>query len=629
MIYQTGRSWIRSTSFVVATFVATIVVSGLAYGQVTHDYVPGEIIVKLRSKSKTLQAQAFIGKAVAEKGMSLKGSWTGLNMHQFALKAGDSVEKTIAELQNDPDVEFAEPNYIIRQADFAREGEQVAMSDVQAQAVNDVTTFAQTGAPIGLSSSWSNQTAGKAPAVVAVIDTGLDASHPVFASTNAVWTNVGEIPGNGIDDDNNGYIDDVHGWNFVANNNNPMDDEGHGTHVSGIVLGVSQDITATTLRTASVQIMPLKFLDSTGSGSTSDAIKAIYYAANNGAKVLNNSWGGGGFSNSLLTAIAYSYDKKVVFVAAAGNAANNNDSSPTYPANYNVPNLISVAATTDTDAWASFSNYGSQTVHVGSPGNSIYSTFPNSQYGRASGTSMATPFISGLAALMVREQPSMNGYQVKNLIFSSAQSIASLQTRTTTKSRMNAASGLTVSKTTVVAASQPTYDVSSYRSPSAVDAEQAVPACGLVKAIYDSSGGGGEGPLGPFRNLTFFGVLLLLVSPILVSFTLRNRAEGRNQRRHERFEISSAVTMKLGDRELTGQVSSISMGGVQVNTDAWLENGGVVTMSIASPDGKETISVQGKVVWSEEQKRYGVAFANADSSIKSTIAAWTKGLLST
>ena len=507
--------------------------------------------------------------------------------------------------------------------------ESVYEAAAAAQSSGTVTTFAQTSAPIGASSGWSSQTAGKSPPIVAIIDTGIDSSHTVFTQSGAVYTNPGEIPSNGIDDDNNGYIDDVHGWNFVANTNSPFDDDGHGTHVSGIVLGVTQDITATTLQPAAIRIMPLKFLDSTGSGSTSDAVKAIYYAVNNGAKVLSNSWGGGGFSNALLDAIAYAYDHKVVFVAAAGNASSNNDISATYPANYNVPNMISVASTTDTDGWSSFSNYGVSTVHISAPGSSIFSTFPGNMWGRASGTSMATPFVAGLAALMVRESPNMPGYQVKSLIFSAGQQIASLNSRTVTKERMYIPSALTMSKTAQVSSAQPSYNAASARMPSSDGSgADATPACGLVaKAIDDARNGGGPG--GPFHNLAFFGMLLILVSPIFVSVLLRHRPSGREKRRYERFEISSSVTLKIGDRELNGQVSSISQGGVQVNTDAWLHNGGVVTMSIASPDGKESISVQGQVVWSEEQKRYGVAFSNAESSIKSTIARWTAGLMST
>ncbi|MES2962501.1 MAG: S8 family serine peptidase [Bdellovibrionota bacterium] len=612
---------VSSTSLLTLAFVTL----GLCLPvQAKPKSVPGEIIVKLKGKSKTLQAQAFIGKAVSEKSMSLKGSWSGLNMHHFALKAGESVDQAIADLQADPDVEYAEPNYIFDKQSAGPEGEAVAMSDVQVSAAESSSAFTQTSAPIQLTNAWAQGTSGLGTPVVAVIDTGLDLAHSVFTGSNAIWSNTDEIAGNGVDDDNNGYIDDTVGWNFVANTNSPQDDDGHGTHVSGIVLGATQDITAVTLAQAKIKIMPLKFLDAHGSGSTADAVKAIYYGVNNGATVLSNSWGGGGFSNSLLTAIAYAYDKKVIFLAAAGNASSNNDAAPTYPANYSVPNIVSVAATSDIDGFASFSNYGKTSVHVGSPGVSIWSTLPGNMYGRQSGTSMATPFVSGLAALMVRENPSMSAYQVKNLIFGSSQVISSLTNRTTTQARINAYNAMVSAKAATADASQPAYDASAARSPASVEGEQ-VAGCGLVaKAVYD--GAGGSGPSGPFRNLMFFAVLAILVAPILVSVVLRNR-EPAHRRRHTRYQIDSSVTMKIGDRELVGQVSSISLGGVQVNTEAWLENGGLVTMSIRSPDGTDQIDVQGKVVWSEEKKRYGVAFDNAQENTVAAISRWTQSLM--
>lgn len=591
--------------------------------QQSAEYVPGEVIVKLKGKSKSVQAQAFIGKAVSEKAMTLKGSWGGLNMHQFGLKPGQSVDAAIAELKADPEVEFAEPNYIVHQQSAGLEGQPVAMSVVREQSGGQVSTFSQTAAPIRSQEAWSAMTPSLTPPVVAVIDTGVDLNHQVFVDSGAIWTNPNEVV-NGIDDDGNGYVDDVHGWNFVAGSNSPMDDDGHGTHVSGIILGTTQDITAASLQPATIRIMPLKFLDQNGSGTTSDAVKAIYYAVNNGAKVLNNSWGGGGFSNALLDAIAYAYDHKVVFVAAAGNASNNNDQNPTYPANYTVPNMISVAATSDLDGFASFSNYGSQTVHMGSPGVSIWSTLPNDTWGRSSGTSMATPFVSGLAALMVREAPSMNGYQVRELIFSGTDPVASLNSKTITKGRLDVYGGIMAAKGTPVDPSQPAYDVSAYsRSPSS----EAAPGvgCGLVaKSIYDSSDKGG--PSSPQRNVAFFGLLLALVAPVVLSVALRQRS-GKNLRRHTRYQIDSQVRVRFGDRELVGNVSTISLGGVQLNTDAWLENGGVVKMSIQSPDGADEIQVEGKVVWSEEHKRYGVAFSNAEEPALAKINRWTQSLL--
>lgn len=606
--------------------------TSVAHAQVvTREYVPGEIIVKLKGKAKTLQSQAFVGKAVSEKSMSLKGSWAGLNMHHFALKAGQGVEEVIREMQNDPDVEYVEPNYIVRRQSTGIEGEPVAMSEVQSAASSGGTysTYAQTSAPIQLSQAWAAMSAGKTPPVVAIIDTGIDFNHAVFTGSGAIWTNPNEIPSNGIDDDKNGYIDDVHGWNFVANSNSPADDDGHGTHCAGIVLGTTQDITASPIAAAQVRIMPLKFLDANGSGSTADAVKAIYYAVNNGAQVLSNSWGGGGFSSSLLDAITYAYNHKVAFVAAAGNASTNNDSSPTYPANYNVPNMISIAATSDLDGLASFSNYGASTVHVGSPGVSIWSTYPTNMYARLSGTSMATPFVAGLAALILREAPSMTGYQVKNLIFGGAQSVSSLQTKTTTKSRINVYNSVVAAKTSTVDPNQPSYDSSMARAPASSDSAAApsLGGCGLVsKMIRDSGGDDGGSFSGPQKNLSFFALLIVLIAPVLVSLALRQRS-GKYQRRFARYQIDSSVRLRFGDRELVGQVSTISLGGVQLNTDAWLEKGGVVKMSIRSPDGRDELEVEGKVVWSEEHKRYGVAFANADDSVLANISRWTQSLL--
>jgi hypothetical protein len=618
------------------SMTASTVVHAQAKIAQSAEYVPGEVIVKLKGSSKSLQSQAFIGKAVSQNSMALKGSWGGLNMHHFGLKPGQTVEGAMTELQADPAVEYAEPNYIVHKQDVGEPSQPLPYAQFKAQAqtqgasamsVNAVanSSRAQTTAPIGAQNAWTSQTVGKAPVIVAVIDTGIDFNHSVFTDTGVIWQNSGEIAVNNIDDDGNGYIDDIHGWNFVNNSNLPQDDAGHGTHVSGIILGVSQDIFANQLHSATIRIMPLKFLDSTGSGTTSDAVKAIYYAVNNGAKVLNNSWGGGGFSSSLLDAIAFAYDHKAVFVAAAGNAATNNDQAPTYPANYNVPNIISVAATSDQDGLASFSNYGAQTVHMGSPGVSIYSTLPNESIGLSSGTSMATPFVTGLAAIMLRESPTMSGYQIKSLIFSNADAISSLQTTTITRARLDLSTSLQSAKVTAADATQPAYSASSSnRDPASAGASAG--GCGLVvKNMYDS---GGDGPTGPSRNITFFALLVILVAPVVVSVILRNR-EGKNQRRYQRYEINSQVRLKFGDRELLGQVSSISLGGVQLNTDAWLEHGGVVKMSISSPDGRDEIQVEGCVVWSEEQKRYGVAFSNAGETTLEAISRWTQGMLKT
>lgn len=245
-------------------------------------------------------------------------------------------------------------------------------------------------------------------------------------------------------------------------------------------------------------------------------------------------------------------------------------------------------------------------------------------YGRASGTSMATPFVSGIAAMMLRENPALSAYQIKSLIMSGAQPIASLQSKTVSNSRLNAYNAVLASKATVGVSEQPSF-VASSRAPAGADSGAS--GCGLVQSMIDDA----SGPSGPNRNLAFFGILLLFAAPVIVALSLR-KTSGKSRRRFPRYQIASQVTMSVGGRELKGQVSSISMGGVQLSTDgtdpdAWLENGGVVTMMIKSPDGKEQINVSGKVVWVEEKKRYGVAFAGADSSVLNSIGRWTANLL--
>lgn len=605
------------------------------------EYVSGEIIVKLKGKSKSLTAQAFVGKAVTEKSMTLKGSWSGLNMHQFKIANKTQMKTTLQDLKADPEVEYAEPNYILRAPGDVPEGHsavsfsQARSAAAQVAGTSAVGIYAQTQAPIALPHTWAElSTTSGSPVVVAVIDTGVDYNHTIFQESGAIWTNEREIPNNGIDDDGNGYIDDVRGWNFVNGNNNPMDDNYHGTHVAGIVLGVTQDLFASPMAPAKIRIMPLKFLDADGAGATSDAVQAIYYAVNNGARVLNNSWGGGGYSRSLLDAVSYAYSHRVVFAAAAGNASSNNDAVPTYPAGYSVPNVISVAATNDYDVLASYSNYGAASVHVGAPGSGIWSSMPGNMFGSISGTSMATPFVAGLAATILYENTSLSAYQVRDLIFTGADPVRSLQNRTITKARINTFNSVLAAKTASGSSQQPAF---SGRNPASDDDGAAVGGCGLVKALHDDIGGPGGTAQ---RNIVFFGLLAAFLAPILVAFMLR-RQSGKSRRRYPRYQIASEVRMTVGGRELVGQVNSISLGGLAVATgvadvaegsqgadpDAWLENGGVVAMVIKSPDGREEIKVAGRVVWSEEKKGYGVAFEGADSSVLNSIGRWTAGLL--
>lgn len=595
------------------------------------DYVPGEVLVKLRQGTDNEAAYSFLGKAHQDKNLVLENAWSGMNMYHFKTKAGQSVEQTIQQLRMDPNVEYAEPNYILRKASEVGIHEVYSAEEIHNYHVSG--SYLTTDADIGVLEFWAfKQSQGQVGAnsshrpIIAVIDSGVDINHPVFQNTNSIWTNPHEIPNNHIDDDGNGYIDDVYGWNFVANNGSMYDDEGHGTHVAGIVLSVDQDIFHPSPVDSKVQIMPLKFLNHNGVGTTSNAIKAIYYAVNNGASVLNNSWGGPSYSAALHEAVIYSYNHGVSFVAAAGNAATNNDSQPMYPASLDVPNVISVAATTSSDYLASFSNYGFNSVGIGSPGVSIYSTLPNNTYGNSSGTSMAAPLVAGAAIQMKVESPNMLGYQIKSILFNQSQYVNQLAHKVYTEGKLNVNNAVTFAQGATVQTSQPAYHNSFNNNRELASAISGGGGCGTIAKIYrDQMQGPSTGFPETWYVLTVLGLLIL---PMIILTWLRTRSP-ENRRRFERFSIESDVRIRLGQRELVGSVSTISLGGAQVNTDALLDNGGIVSLTISSPDGQESLEVQGRVVWSEAHKAYGVEFKDTTAKALDQISGWTQHLKKT
>jgi alpha-tubulin suppressor-like RCC1 family protein len=289
--------------------------------------------------------------------------------------------------------------------------------------------------------------------IVGVIDTGVDWTHPDLVEN--IWQNLGEDadgdghvleqiggawqfdPGdiNNIDNDGNGYTDDFVGWDFKNNDNNPMDDNSHGTHCAGTIGARGNNGIGVAGVCWEAKIMALKFMDANGGGLTSGAVAALNYATTKGAKITSNSWGGGGYSTSLYNAIQNAQNNDALFVAAAGNAAQNNDVIPTYPANYNNPNVIAVASSNSNDILSSFSNYGATNVDLAAPGSSIYSTTPNNSYGYKSGTSMATPHVAGAAALV--RCPSMTYADVKAALLNNVDILPALSGKCVTGGRLN------------------------------------------------------------------------------------------------------------------------------------------------------------------------------------------------
>ncbi|MGE3263177.1 MAG: S8 family peptidase [Bacteriovoracia bacterium] len=296
-------------------------------------------------------------------------------------------------------------------------------------------------AMIGSSAAW-DISRGSASVVVAVLDSGVDYTHPDLAAN--MWKNPGEIAGNGIDDDGDGFVDDLYGWNFVSNNNSPMADDGsfHGTHVAGTVGAVGDNGIGISGHSPKVKLMALKFLGSEGAGYTSDAIKGVNYAVDHGAKIINNSWGGSSKSQALSAAIDHARAAGVLFVVAAGNEGQNNDKVDAYPTNYPQDNLVRVAASNSSDKLVSWSNYGAKKVDLAAPGVNIYSTKNGNSYQNLSGTSMATPLVSGVLATMIAVRPDLSYQQIKGALLETVDVKSAYRGKVAWNGRVNAAKAL-------------------------------------------------------------------------------------------------------------------------------------------------------------------------------------------
>lgn len=289
---------------------------------------------------------------------------------------------------------------------------------------------------IDATQAWDTTT-GNPSTIVAVIDSGIDMTQPDFAGR--IWTNVGEVNGVvGADNDGDGFANDIHGWNFLSNTSDVNDDNGHGTHVSGILAATGNDGVGVVGVNWKAQIMPLKFIGADGNGSVDDAVRAIYYAVNHGARVINASWGGGQKIQALTDAIAFANSRNVVFVTAAGNESVNNAVQKSFPADDRLPNVISVAAVDNTGHLASFSNFGATTVDIAAPGVNIRSTVPGG-YATYSGTSMSAPYVSGVVSLLVGLHPEYTAKQLVQRVLNSAKPLAGLKGKVITGGIVDAA----------------------------------------------------------------------------------------------------------------------------------------------------------------------------------------------
>jgi alpha-tubulin suppressor-like RCC1 family protein/subtilisin family serine protease len=371
-------------------------------------YLAREVVVKRAFQVSEQQFTAAIASLGGRRTGSTDLLATELGYERVVLPETVNADQAIKALLDKGVAESAERNYVVN--------------------VDATTNDPSLGSLWGLTKSrtreaWDFAT-GSAQVIVAITDTGIDPQHADLAAN--IWRNSGEIPGNNVDDDGNGFVDDVSGWNFVNGNNVVSDLHGHGTHVAGTIGAVGNNGVGVAGVNWTVSLLPLKVCGQS-SCLTTDVVNGFLYAARMGARVVNTSLGGYyppiEYERAALSRLG---SKGALVVIAAGNSSSNNDVRPAYPASYNLGNIISVAATGEGDTLASFSNYGATSVHLAAPGVSILSTWPGGQLRALNGTSMATPHVAGAAALLLAHKPTLTYHGVRASLLESAQRIGAL-----------------------------------------------------------------------------------------------------------------------------------------------------------------------------------------------------------
>jgi len=423
--------------------IASVMTTGLNAAEAIR-YVPGEIIVKFKPgvNSKNFFKNVGVTSLGLAPKREIKLSYQSLNV--LSVQNEKSFQSALTLLKNNPDVVYAEPNFIYSIAVMPKEESfptkklaKSPFSDFTA-ATPDDPMFGQLwgirnsgsnepqgsvgveGADVNALKAW-DITRGSHAVLIAIIDTGVDYTHP----------------------DLKGNVDSAHGYNFVNNTKDAMDDNGHGTHCAGTIGAVHDNKVGVSGVMSDVTIIPIKFLDSSGSGTLEAAVKSIDYATTLDVDLMSNSWGGGGRSEALYEAIVRASDKGIIFTAAAGNSSSNNDTTPSYPASYEAPNVVSVAALTAQNDLAYFSSYGKSSVHIAAPGHNILSTVKGGGYEIMSGTSMATPHVSGVLGLLLAKEGRLPHDVMKDRLAMTGVPVAALRGKTQTASRIDAYNLLT------------------------------------------------------------------------------------------------------------------------------------------------------------------------------------------
>jgi subtilisin family serine protease len=415
-------------------------------------YEQGQLIVQYRSfatAADKARVQKLLGgnaTSLAKRGgrLNFRGD---LDLVQMAPTSGLAAKMDL--IANDPAVEYAEPNWRVRHMATSNDTyfTNGSLWGMYGSATSPANQYGS-----GAAAAWATGGADCSNVVVGIIDEGYMYSHPDLAAN--AYKNPGDSTFDGVDNDGNGLVDDVYGWDFAGGNNSVFDGTGddHGTHVAGTIGGIGGNGAGVAGVCWNVKLMNAKFLGSQG-GTTANAIKAVDYFTglkNKGVNIVatNNSWGGGGFSQGLADAIERANTAGVLFIAAAGNSGANNDATPAYPSGYGSANVIAVASITNTGAMSSFSQYGATSVDICAPGSGVWSTVPVASgkgrnatvvggYASYSGTSMATPHVTGAAALYKARNPGATAAQIKSALYSSATPTASCAGKVSTGGRLN------------------------------------------------------------------------------------------------------------------------------------------------------------------------------------------------
>lgn len=474
-----GGEEVRGFKAITALLSASLTIASTAFAaiQSTSDFRPDEIIVKYKDRVRRSRfAMESIYSSVSVVKVK-RFSGVMRNFEHLIVDEGTDLKEAIEDLEKSPEVEYAQPNYILRVLPIGKfvrpsiskmpcipgmevpecepipcilpnfppgcEDDDTTPTPIERPPLVGKPSEPSTGddvelakvygiSKIGAPAAWAKGYRGSQGMIVAVIDTGVDYNHAELSFN--MWRNPNP----------DSKANDIVGFDFVHNDGLPYDDHAHGSHCAGVIGAVGNDGKGISGVSQRVSIMALKFLDAEGSGDTAGAIKAIDYAIAHGAKVLSNSWGGKGDDDNkgLREAIKRAEDSDVLFVTAAGNDGTDDDQDPSYPASMNAPNMLTVTATDSKDELASFSNTGLKSVHLAAPGVDIYSTTPGNEYQRMSGTSMACPHAAGAAALLWSAHPNWTYKEVKARLLESVDKVPALNGKTITGGRLNVARAL-------------------------------------------------------------------------------------------------------------------------------------------------------------------------------------------